>query len=107
MARQISFIVALILFAVVGLAAATSGTANATASPTAVDAPATGDDSVVGSTTEDGNSDAAPVGGPVPDGTFVLTAPAPAPGSGAAAIGVTVTAGAAAIAGVFCLLLSF
>ncbi|KAL6983805.1 hypothetical protein U1Q18_017179 [Sarracenia purpurea var. burkii] len=91
MARQL-LVLALVFFAVVGLAAATAN------------APESEDDNAIGTT--DGNTDAAPVGGPVPAGVFppTPTAPAPAPAQGgSAALEVSAAAGvaAAAVAAVF------
>ncbi|KAF7124774.1 hypothetical protein RHSIM_Rhsim12G0038000 [Rhododendron simsii] len=72
MARRV-LILALVLFAVVGLAYA-----DAAADPVAA-SPAGGDDNDdVG--TLDGETEAAPVGGPVPDGIFATNAPAPSNG---------------------------
>lgn len=90
MARRI-LVLALIFFAVVGIASATAD------APTANDS-----DGSIGNF--DGDSDAAPVGGPVPAGVFTTTtdAPTPSPTGGAAALEVSAGAGlVAAIAAVF------
>ncbi|XP_058192138.1 anther-specific protein BCP1-like [Rhododendron vialii] len=90
MASQI-LIISLIFFAVVGLASAAAD------APTANDS----DDDFIGNV--DGDFDAAPVGGPVPNGVFTTTTgPAPSPKGGAAALEVSAAAGVvAAIAAVF------
>lgn len=85
MARRV-LVIALIFFAVVGLASATAD------APTANDS----DDDFIGNV--DGDFDAAPVGGPVPDGVFTTTtAPAPSPKGGAAALEVSAAAGVVAV----------
>lgn len=94
MARQV-LILALVLFAVVGLASV-----DAAADPVAA-SPSGGDNDDVG--TLDGETEAAPVGGPVPDGVFTTNAPAPSPKGGAAALEVSAVGGgvAAAVAAAF------
>ncbi|KAG8383260.1 hypothetical protein BUALT_Bualt05G0165900 [Buddleja alternifolia] len=66
--------------------------------PTPAGSPVALDNNVIG-TISGSAIDAAPVGGPVPDGAFSDLVPAPAP-SGAAALGATTVAGAVAAAGV-------
>ncbi|KAL8052688.1 hypothetical protein ABFX02_05G022000 [Erythranthe guttata] len=100
MARQI-IIVALIFFAVVGMASAAASPPTTTPSTdVVVEAPTgNGDDgSVIGTISGGGATDAAPVGGPVPDGVFPDLTPAPAPMSGAAALPISTVAGAVAAA---------
>lgn len=90
MARQI-LLLALVLFAVVALASV-----EATTNPVASSPSDGGDDDDVG--TLDVDSEAAPVGGPVPEGVFTTTTntPAPSPNGGAATLEVSVVGGVAA-----------
>ena len=95
MARQI-VVLALIFFAIVGMASATAevpaASADGPVTPDAVDP------NVIGTT--DGSNDAAPIGSPVSESAFPNLAPVPSAKSGAATLDVSSIA-AAATAAVF------
>ena len=88
-------ILALIFFAVVGMAsaAAEAPIPAASAESPAILAPAGASDAIG---TTDGTSDAAPIGAPVAEGTFSNVAPAPSPKNGGAALEISAVAGVAA-----------
>lgn len=102
MARRVLLVIALILFAVMGISSASSDAAAPVANTG--DAPDPFDETVVGNSA--GGLDAAPVGGPVSIGTFpdipTAVTPAPSPDSGAIALeAATVVGVVAAVAGSF------
>ncbi|XP_011094384.1 anther-specific protein BCP1-like [Sesamum indicum] len=103
MANQIVAIT-LVFFAVVGMASAADSTPSVAPSSSGFSPGELADgpilDNVIGTVTGAGVTDAAPVGGPVPDGAFPNLAPAPTPANGATALGGTAVAGAIAAAGV-------
>ncbi|KAL3636427.1 hypothetical protein CASFOL_020974 [Castilleja foliolosa] len=108
MANQI-IVIALIFMATVGIASASTAApslapAAASGSGNRISEGPTGEstDTTIG-TISGGNTatDAAPVGGPVPDGVFEDLAPSvgPAPANGATALGVAVVSAAAGVIG--------
>ncbi|KAI3452640.1 hypothetical protein Pfo_009304 [Paulownia fortunei] len=106
MAKQI-VVLALMFFAAVGMASSIAPTTSTSPSlaPTTgglAEGPNGDDGSTIGTISGGSAFDAAPVGGPVPNGVFpdLTPAPAPAPANGAAALEVTTVAGAIAAAGV-------
>ncbi|KAA8533243.1 hypothetical protein F0562_033224 [Nyssa sinensis] len=90
-------VLALVFFAIVGLASTADSTPDAAAAaPAIVDAG--GNNDLIG-TGDEGDSEAAPVGGPVPEGVFTPVSPAQSPNSGATVLEVSsVAAGAVAVA---------
>ncbi|KAL8467333.1 hypothetical protein ACS0TY_036162 [Phlomoides rotata] len=82
------FIIIFLALTVVGVAAATNTTAGEDKG---------GGEQVIGSVTSGPATDAAPVGGPVPENVFPKVAPAPGPASTAPVLEVTAIAAAAVV----------
>ncbi|KAK4419351.1 hypothetical protein Salat_2348000 [Sesamum alatum] len=105
MANQI-VVITLVFFAVVGMASAAESTPSVAPSTSSAAGFSIGElaegpiSDVIGTVSGAVASDAAPVGGPVPDGAFPNLAPAPTPANGATALGGTAVAGAIAAGGV-------
>ena len=97
MGKQI-VILGLIMLAAVGMAAAADPAIPSALPPTSGEDQ--GGDHVIGSITGGPATDAAPVGGPVPENAFPNLPAAPSPASGAAVVEVTTVAGAIAAVGV-------
>lgn len=93
MGKQIVFLVFMISFTIMGMAAAT------TLAPTSGEDE--GGEHVIGPITGGPAADAAPVGGPVPENAFPNLAPTAGPASNAAMLEVTVVSGAVGIIGSF------